>query len=256
MQRALSLARGGLGRVWPNPSVGCVIVNDGEVVGEGATQPGGRPHAEVVALKDAGEAARGATAYVSLEPCAHFGKTPPCADAMIAAGIVHCVVAIIDPDPRVNGKGLKKLEAAGVTTELGLFAEEARAINEGFFLRIETGRPLVAACPAGDIEKHRENYDAVLHSDPSGEGIWAEVRGTGLTSVRWWLGKEAPLGSQAWRKFTTDLEENGCMKPLAILESLAQQGITRVVLADRDPLFLALKDSQCVDHQLSPLPSV
>src|SRR5499425_1624037 len=104
MRAALTLARRGLGNVWPNPAVGCVIVKDDTVVGRGWTQPGGRPHAETEALARAGEAARGATAYVTLEPCAHTGKTPPCASALIAAGIGRAVVAVEDPDPRVSGR--------------------------------------------------------------------------------------------------------------------------------------------------------
>src|SRR5947208_5012211 len=113
MRAALALARRGLGTVWPNPAVGCVIVDRGRVVGRGWIQPGGRPHGETEALRRAGAAARGATAYVSLEPCCHWGKTPPCADALIAAGVRRVVVALEDPDPRVAGEGLRQLRAAG-----------------------------------------------------------------------------------------------------------------------------------------------
>lgn len=145
MAHALTLARRGLGRVWPNPAVGCVLVSaDGRIVGRGWTQPGGRPHGEAMALAEAGEAARGATAYVSLEPCAHWGKTPPCADALVAAGVARAVVATGDPDPRVSGRGLDRMTAAGVTVDLGLMAGEAGALNAGFFSRILKGRPLVA----------------------------------------------------------------------------------------------------------------
>lgn len=143
MAHALGLARRGLGRVWPNPAVGCVIVAGGAVVGRGWTQPGGRPHAETVALARAGAAARGATAYVTLEPCAHHGRTPPCADALVAAGIARVVSAITDPDPRVAGAGHARLEAAGVTVETGLLAAEAAAMQKGFLLRIAEGRPMV-----------------------------------------------------------------------------------------------------------------
>ena len=129
MTAALELARRGLGGVWPNPAVGCVIVRDGVVAGRGWTQPGGRPHAETEALKRAGEAARGATAYVSLEPCSHHGKTPPCAEALIAAGITRCVVACGDPDPRVSGRGIAALRAAGIAVDTGLLAAEARAVR-------------------------------------------------------------------------------------------------------------------------------
>lgn len=143
MAAALALARRGLGRTWPNPAVGCVLVKDGRVVGRGWTQPGGRPHAETEALARAGAAARGATAYVTLEPCSHHGKTPPCSEALIAAGIARCVVATPDSDPRVNGRGLAALRAAGVEVVEGLLEAEASALNAGFFKRQQEGRPLV-----------------------------------------------------------------------------------------------------------------
>ncbi len=143
MQVALGLARRGLGRVWPNPAVGCVLVAEGRVVGRGATGDGGRPHAEAIALARAGLAARGATAYVTLEPCAHTGRTPPCADALVAAGVARVVVAHQDPDPRVNGRGLAVLRAAGITVETGCLAAEAEALNRGFLSRVTRGRPML-----------------------------------------------------------------------------------------------------------------
>ena len=142
MRGALSLARQRLGQTWPNPAVGCVLVRDGRVLGRGATAPGGRPHAETIALSGTADA-RGATAYVTLEPCAHHGQTPPCAHALIEAGISRVVCPISDPDPRVAGRGLAALRAAGVTVETGLLADEARAVNAGFLSRIERGRPWV-----------------------------------------------------------------------------------------------------------------
>ena len=143
MTGALALARRGLGNVWPNPAVGCVIVRDGRVVGRGWTQPGGRPHAETEALARAGAAAKGATAYVTLEPCSHHGQTGPCAEALVKAGIARVVVALADPDPRVAGQGLAMLRAVGIPVETGLLSNEARAINRGFFSRVEAGRPMV-----------------------------------------------------------------------------------------------------------------
>jgi diaminohydroxyphosphoribosylaminopyrimidine deaminase/5-amino-6-(5-phosphoribosylamino)uracil reductase len=143
MQAALALARRGRGRVAPNPAVGCVLVGDGRVLGRGWTQPGGRPHAETEALDRAGAAARGATAYVTLEPCAHHGRTPPCAEALVAAGIARCVVALEDPDPRVAGGGLDQLRAAGIAVDLGLLAESAAEVNAGYLMRLAAGRPLV-----------------------------------------------------------------------------------------------------------------
>jgi diaminohydroxyphosphoribosylaminopyrimidine deaminase/5-amino-6-(5-phosphoribosylamino)uracil reductase len=152
MRAALALARRGLGTTWPNPSVGCVIVRDGRVVGRGTTAPGGRPHAEPVALEMAGEQAKGATAYVTLEPCCHWGRSPPCTDALIAAGIARVVVAAADPDPRVNGQGLARLKAAGIAVEAGLLDAEARETLIGFHHRITLGRPMVTLKLASTLD--------------------------------------------------------------------------------------------------------
>ena len=152
MERALVLAYRGLGQVWPNPSVGAVLVNDGRIVGEGWTQKGGRPHAETVALAAAGAAARGTTLYVTLEPCAHHGKTPPCVDAVIAAGVARVVASIEDPDPRVSGQGFARLRDAGIIVEVGEGAVAAREINLGFFTRIAEGRPMVTAKLATSLD--------------------------------------------------------------------------------------------------------
>jgi len=143
MQLALTLGRRGLGRTWPNPAVGAVVVKDGVVVGRGWTQPGGRPHAEPEALRRAGEAARGATLYVTLEPCSHVGKSPPCADAVIAAGIVRVVAAIEDPNPLVAGQGHARLRAAGIAVDVGLGADEAARDHAGHFRRVRDKRPHV-----------------------------------------------------------------------------------------------------------------
>jgi diaminohydroxyphosphoribosylaminopyrimidine deaminase/5-amino-6-(5-phosphoribosylamino)uracil reductase len=143
MVRALELARQGLYSTPPNPSVGCVLARWGQVVGEGHHQRAGEPHAEVVALREAGVAARGSTAYVTLEPCSHHGRTPPCTDALVAAGVRRVVVAMRDPNPRVNGAGLAQLEQAGILTAYGLLAGEAAEINRGFVRRMLTGRPWV-----------------------------------------------------------------------------------------------------------------
>ena len=143
MAHALRIAARGLGRTWPNPAVGCVIVNDGVIVGRGWTQPGGRPHAEVMALRQARDAARAATAYVTLEPCAHHGKTPPCAEALIAAGVKRVVSALQDPDPRVSGKGHAMLRAAGIDVTENLLHSEASRANAGFLKRVTQGLPFV-----------------------------------------------------------------------------------------------------------------
>src|SRR3954471_23110095 len=142
MRAALALARRSLGRTWPNPAVGCVIVRDGAVVGRGRTRDGGRPHAEVDALKQAGDAARGATVYVTLEPCSHVGKSPPCADALVTAGVAKVVSALEDPNPQVNGAGHARLRSAGVAVEVGVGAKEAAEINAGFLMRVRESRPL------------------------------------------------------------------------------------------------------------------
>lgn len=143
MHAALGLARRGLGRVWPNPAVGCVIVKNARLVGRGWTAPSGRPHAEPQALAMAGTAAHGATAYVTLEPCAHHGHTPPCAEALIAAQISRVVIACTDPDPRVDGGGIAMLRAAGIAVTTDVAKSEARALNAGFFSRVQRGRPRV-----------------------------------------------------------------------------------------------------------------
>jgi diaminohydroxyphosphoribosylaminopyrimidine deaminase/5-amino-6-(5-phosphoribosylamino)uracil reductase len=152
MRDALALARRGLGTVWPNPAVGCVIVRDGAVVGRGWTQPGGRPHAETRALVQAGAAARDATANVSLEPCSHWGETPPCADALVEAGLARVVGAVEDPDPRVAGQGFARLEAAGLAVTRDLLAAAAAELNAGFFLRVSAGRPLVTLKIASTLD--------------------------------------------------------------------------------------------------------
>lgn len=143
MQLALALGRRGQGRTWPNPAVGAVIVKDGIIVGRGWTQPGGRPHAEPEALKRAGDAARGATLYVTLEPCSHFGKSPPCADAIIAAGIARVVSAVEDPNPDVGGQGHARLRAAGIVVDVGLCRDEAARDHAGHFLRVSEKRPFI-----------------------------------------------------------------------------------------------------------------
>ena len=133
MLRALELGAAQSGRTAENPAVGCVLVKDGEVIGEGATQDGGRPHAETVALQVAGGQARGATAYVTLEPCSHYGQTAPCANALIEAGIARCFIAVVDPDPRVHWRGAALLQEAGIDVRVGLCEAEAAEAHKAFF---------------------------------------------------------------------------------------------------------------------------
>jgi pyrimidine deaminase RibD-like protein len=223
MDEALTLARAGLGDVWPNPSVGCLIVAaGGHVVGRGSTQPGGRPHAEVVALREAGERARGATAVISLEPCCHYGQTPPCTRALIEARIARCIVAIEDPDPRVNGAGIEELTRAGIETRVGIRADRAREMNAGFFCRVRTGRPLVM------VGRHAEamHPDAILGGEPG--RILVTLRRPGAPPPP----AEGPLP--------------------AALRALGDAGLTRVFVAEGTPLAQALLKSGLVDRHPDP----
>ena len=171
MRAALGLARRALGRAWPNPAVGCILAKDDRVVGRGWTQPGGRPHAETEALGRAGAAASGAVAYVTLEPCAHHGRTPPCADALADAGISRAVIAIRDPDPRVDGAGAERLKRAGIEVAEGACATEANEVNAGFIRRVRDGRPLVTLKLAstldgrGDFRRANEEQQEALQDN-------------------------------------------------------------------------------------------
>ena len=164
MALALSLGRRGQGATWPNPAVGCVIVNAGRIVGRGWTAAGGRPHAEPAALAQAGAAARGATAYVTLEPCAHTGQTPPCAQALINAGVARVVAPLEDVDARVSGQGFAMLRAAGIEVTTGIMTAEAARDHAGFFMTREQGRPLVTL-------KLASSFDGRI-ATASGESQW------------------------------------------------------------------------------------
>jgi diaminohydroxyphosphoribosylaminopyrimidine deaminase/5-amino-6-(5-phosphoribosylamino)uracil reductase len=178
MARALRLAAQGLNTTTPNPRVGCVLVKDGNVVGEGWHERAGEAHAEVNALRHAGEAARGATAYVTLEPCAHHGRTPPCADALIEAGVARVVAAMTDPNPLVAGEGFARLQQAGIAVEVGLMAEEAGKLNIGFVSRMTRGRPWVRVKIAASLD-----------------GKTALLNGRS----QWITGPEARRHAHAWR---------------------------------------------------------
>lgn len=165
MAQAIALGERGRGRTAPNPNVGCVLVRDGKALARGWTRPGGRPHAEAVALEQAGTAARGATAYVTLEPCAHESvRGPACADLLIEAGIARAVVALTDPDPRTDGEGVRRLRAAGIQVKVGTRARAAAASMAGFLARIRLGRPLVTLKLAMSIDGRI--------ALPSGESKW------------------------------------------------------------------------------------
>lgn len=180
MDTALALAYARLGATAPNPAVGCVIVTANRIVGAAATAPGGRPHAEPQALEQAGASARGATVYVTLEPCAHHGKTPPCAEALVAAQPAEVVIACRDPFEHVAGRGVSLLKAAGIAVVEGVREAEAMTLNAGFFQRLETGRPLLAQDTRASL------YDADLEVE-AGEDIdtaLARLGAQGLTRVR------------------------------------------------------------------------
>lgn len=152
MQSALNIAQTGWGRTWPNPTVGCVLIKDGVIIGRARTSDGGRPHAEANALAQAGEQAKGATAYVTLEPCAHEGKTPSCAQSLIKAGVSKVVMAVLDPDTRTNGQGMQFLNQAGIEVVTGVLEKDAFDLNEGFFLQQLRERPLVTLKTATTLD--------------------------------------------------------------------------------------------------------
>jgi len=276
MTLALELARGGLGRVWPNPSVGCVIVRDGEIVGRGRTHDGGRPHAEVVALHDAGARARGSTAYVTLEPCAHWGKTPPCSGALLDAKVARVVVALRDPDPRTDGRGIAALQAAGVRVEVGLGERQAAAIHRGFVQRVRTGRPLVGSCAAAGpaLLAALARWDAVLvgpalraalaAAPPGSAAARAPLRigldlapqlGPEVSDVDWWLSS-----------FAAPERVGPKVEPIAVphqprlddrlaagLAALGERGLTRVLVHAAEPLAQQLAHAGLLDGDADAL---
>ncbi len=248
MTAALDMARGQLGLVWPNPAVGCVIWSEDRCVGRGATQVGGRPHAEVVALEEAGASARGATAYVSLEPCNHWGKTPPCVDALLAAGVAKVVVAIQDPDPRTNGKGIARLRAGGVDVIIGPQAASAAEINAGFFTRVQEGRPLVSALKlTGNEDPVAVGHDAILRLLEGDVAPVFEVRTGGVRARRWVV---APAGTTVFGgqpvPYSPGAIQAGNLR--SAMAAIGALGLTRVAVDERDDLRWALADAGLVDR--------
>ena len=231
MVRALSLAEGVRGHVWPNPPVGCVIVKHGEIVAEAATHPGGRPHAERKALDSAGDGAASATLYVTLEPCSHWGKTPPCADAIIEAGIARVVCAVQDPAPRVNGAGFDTLIRGGVDVSIGMCREAAERVMSGFFHRVHTGVPEIVAQlrASGAVPR---GVDAVLAA--SDRGVTLTTR-AGKTDCVYQSADEA-------------------------LRWMGELGLTTVAIPQNDPLWrdgwgvrvAAMRQEQIVARNLAP----
>jgi diaminohydroxyphosphoribosylaminopyrimidine deaminase/5-amino-6-(5-phosphoribosylamino)uracil reductase len=183
MARAIDLALARMGETWPNPAVGCVLVKDGRLLAEAATAPGGRPHAEEQAVPAAGEAARGATAYVTLEPCgARSSGRASCAQFLVEAGITRVVVAALDPSPFASGRGTERLRQAGLVVETGLMEEEAKVLSEGFLHRLETGRPMVRVSEDG------QGFDARFAASPRADLV-TELKRLGEAGyTRLWTG--------------------------------------------------------------------
>lgn len=214
MAHALRLAERGLYTTQPNPRVGCVIVRGEDVLGAGFHERAGEPHAEVFALRAAAEGARGATAYVTLEPCAHQGRTPPCADALIAAGIRRVVIGSEDPFPQVNGRGIDRLRAAGITVETGLMREAARELNAGFFSRIERGRPWVRVKLAMSLDGRT--------ALASGESKWITGEAARADVQRWRARSSAILSGSGTvsaddPRLTVRLPEEEFLPPLRVV---------------------------------------
>lgn len=248
MQAALALAERQLGLVWPNPAVGCVIWSSDRVVGQGATQVGGRPHAEVVALAEAGSAARAATAYVSLEPCNHWGKTPPCVDALLHAEVARVVVAIQDPDPRTNGKGIARLKAHGVEVVVGPGAAAAKEINAGFFMRVQEGRPLVSGLTLPDDEDPLAvHHDAIVRLIESDVQPVIEVRTGGARARRWVV---APLGTAVFGgqpvSYAPGPDQAGNLR--SAMAAVGALGLTRVAVDLQEELHSMLRAAGLVDR--------
>jgi pyrimidine deaminase RibD-like protein/riboflavin biosynthesis pyrimidine reductase len=230
MARALQLASRALGSVSPNPAVGAVLVRDGEIVGEGATQPPGAAHAEIVALRAAGPRARHSTLYVTLEPCAHFGRTPPCADAIVAAGIAEAHVAMLDPSPWVNGNGIAALEKAGIRVSRGSHEQAAERLNEAYLCWLQRGRPLVTAIYALGLDGTPRPLDGALGAAAHAE--LARLRSTAdrtVTSVDGLLAEDPALTGLATGGATSLHVE----APPHDLDALVDRG-----LLDRVVLFL------------------
>ena len=243
MQRALELAQRGIFSAAPNPRVGCVIVKDGHIIGEGFHERAGEPHAEVHALQHAGAAARGATAYVTLEPCAHYGRTPPCADALIAAGIAEVHIACRDPNPQVAGKGMARLQAAGIRVHSGPCEAEALHLNRAFFQRIRTGRPYVTLKLAASMDGR-----TALKSGESqwitGEAARADVHYHRLAADAILAGSGSVIGDNArlTARHPTELAHNPPLR--VIIDSALRTPADAAVFADPSPVWLATTQSK------------
>lgn len=247
---ALRLGNEMLGRVWPNPAVGCVIVRHGRVVGRGQTQIGGRPHAERVALADAGTQAAGSTVYATLEPCCHWGQTPPCTEALIQAGVARVMVSTEDPDPRVNGGGIVQLRDAGMQVDVGLARDEAEAAHAGFFHRIRFGRPLVYSTTGRGVDR---TADAIVtsvrgraHDSVQTGNVRIHVRTMGRTLKLVITRDIAPARAHAVSRYELcdTLDE-----ALALLGSM---GLTRIAVPSDDAIAPLLRDATRLNMMTLP----
>lgn len=249
MARALRLAERGAYTTRPNPMVGCVLARDGEVVGEGWHQRKGGPHAEVFALRAAGERARGATAYVTLEPCAHHGSTPPCADALIAAGVARVVAAMRDPFPQVDGAGFARLRAAGIVVEYGLLEAQARELNRGFLARIERGRPWLRVKLAMSLDGRTalaNGESKWITSEAARADVqrWRARSGALLTGARTVLADDPQL--------TVRLPDTEVVPPLRVVldPGLVSLGRSRVREGDAPTLYVHAPDA-CIPQDMA-----
>lgn len=247
MQRALALAERGQFSAAPNPAVGCVIVRDGHIIAEGYHERAGEAHAEVHALRQAGAQAHGATAYVTLEPCAHYGRTPPCTQALIDAGIAHVVIATQDPNPLVAGKGIAQLNAAGIRTTVGILADEAHALNRAFFHRITHGRPYVRLKMAATMDGKT--------ALPSGESQWITGDAARHDAHYWRLRSDAIIAgcgsvisdnARLSARYPTELSANPPLK--VIIDSTLRTPADAAALTDGLPTLIATTSSAPAHH--------
>jgi diaminohydroxyphosphoribosylaminopyrimidine deaminase / 5-amino-6-(5-phosphoribosylamino)uracil reductase len=255
MTQALRLAERGLYTTQPNPRVGCVIAHGEQVVGRGWHERAGQPHAEVFALREAGEHARGATAYVTLEPCAHHGRTPPCADALIAAGVARVVIAADDPFPQVAGRGVEKLRAAGITVETGLLRDAARELNIGFFSRIERKRPWVRVKLAMSLD----GRTALAHGESkwiTGEAARADVQRWRARSSAILTGSGTVLADNP--RLTVRLEDEAFTPPLRVVldRRLRTPAGSHVLDGQVPTLVLHGADATVSDHRFDHVEQV
>lgn len=265
MARALQLAARGLHTTTPNPRVGCVIVRDGQIVGEGWHVRAGEPHAEVHALRAAGAAARGAEVYVTLEPCAHHGRTPPCADALIAAGVRRVVAAMGDPDPRTDGGGMEKLRAAGIEVACGLLEDDARELNIGFVSRLSRGRPWLRAKIAASLDGRTALADGqsqwITGPEARADGQRWRARACAILS-----GGGTVLADDPQLNVRLDAGEGGCgtRQPLKVIVDselqtppgarLFDSGATLIACAEADPARAAALAARGAEILALPAP--